>query len=155
RRGRDARVQLAATGVGKARISLGSKQVESDPFGSAGGRFKTGAVVTGTVSEVNDGGVELQLAEGITGFIRKTDLSRERSEQRPERYAVGERVDAKISSIDRKTRKISLSIKQLQIEEEKQAMAEYGNTDSGASLGDILGAALKQQQQQRGGGDEK
>jgi small subunit ribosomal protein S1 len=148
-KGQMVKVKLLDIDVEKERISLGIKQLESDPFENTADRYKKGAVVTGTVSEVNDGGVELQLAEGITGFIRKADLSRERSEQRPERYAVGERVDAKITNVDRKTRKISLSIKQLQMEEEKQAMAEYGNTDSGASLGDILGAALKQQQQKQ------
>ncbi len=153
-KGQMVKVKLLDIDVEKERISLGIKQLESDPFESTADRFKKGAVVTGTVSEVNDGGVELQLAEGITGFIRKADLSRDRSEQRPERYAVGERVDAKITNIDRKSRKISLSIKQLQIEEEKQAMAEYGNTDSGASLGDILGAALKQQQQKQDDGDK-
>ncbi|MEX2631661.1 MAG: 30S ribosomal protein S1 [Tistlia sp.] len=155
-KGQMVKVKLLDIDVEKERISLGIKQLGSDPFEDTADRFKKGAAVTGTVSEVNDGGVELQLAEGITGFIRKTDLARERSEQRPERYAVGERVDAKITSVDRKTRKISLSIKQLQMEEEKQAMAEYGNTDSGASLGDILGAALKQQQKkQEPEGDEK
>lgn len=152
-KGQMVKVKLLDIDVEKERISLGIKQLESDPFENTADRYKKGAAVTGTVSEVNDGGVELQLAEGITGFIRKADLSRERSEQRPERYAVGERVDAKITNVDRKTRKISLSIKQLQMEEEKQAMAEYGNTDSGASLGDILGAALKQQQQKQGSDD--
>jgi small subunit ribosomal protein S1 len=82
----------------------------------------------------------------MTGFIRKADLSRERSEQRPDRFAVGEKVDAKITAIDAKTRKLSLSIKAREMDEEKQAMADYGSSDSGASLGDILGAALSKAQ---------
>ena len=84
----------------------------------------------------------------MTGFIRKSDLSRDRSEQRPERFAVGEKVDAKVTNIDSKTRKVALSIKAREVAEEKQAMAEYGSSDSGASLGDILGAALRQREEQ-------
>jgi small subunit ribosomal protein S1 len=89
------------------------------------------------------------LADGMTGFIRKSDLSRDRSEQRPDRFAVGEKVDAKITSIDSKTRKVALSIKAREVEEEKQAMADYGSSDSGASLGDILGAAISKAQRDR------
>jgi small subunit ribosomal protein S1 len=98
--------------------------------------------VTCTVTGINEGGVEVSVGDGVTGFIKKNDLSRERSEQRPDRFAVGEKVDAKITQIDTKTRKVSLSIKAREVEEDKQAMAEYGSSDSGASLGDILGAAL-------------
>ncbi|NUB09605.1 S1 RNA-binding domain-containing protein, partial [Azospirillum sp. Vi22] len=90
---------------------------------------------------------EVTVGEGSTAFIRKSDLSRDRSEQRPDRFAVGEKVDAKVTQIDRGSRRISLSIKAREMEEEKQAMAEYGSSDSGASLGDILGAALKRKQQ--------
>jgi len=86
------------------------------------------------------------VGDGYQGFIRKSDLSRDRSEQRPERFAVGDKVDAKVTQIDRGGRRISLSVKAREMEEEKQAMAEYGSSDSGASLGDILGAALKRAQ---------
>ncbi len=127
----------------KERISLGVKQLESDPFSLFA--KKKGTVITGTVSQVNNGGVELVIGDtGLHGFIRKSDLSRDRNDQRPERFAVGEKVDAVVSNVDKSNRKISLSIKALEIKEEKQAVAQYGSSDSGASLGDILGAALKE-----------
>jgi len=141
-KGQTVRVKVLEIDPEKERISLGIKQLEDDPFESATEGLKRGDVVTGTVSQVNDGGVELTLPDGAVGFIRKADLARERSEQRPDRFAVGEKVDAKVMSVDRKTRRITFSIKQLQMEEEKQAMAEYGSVESGARLGDILGAAL-------------
>lgn len=128
----------------KERVALGIKQLSDDPFeGSMKGMAK-GSIVTGTVSAIENGGVEVTVAEGVTGFIKKSDLSRERSEQRPDRFAVGEKIDAKITAVDRKTRKLSLSIKAREIDEDKQAMAEFGSTESGASLGDILGAALEE-----------
>jgi len=111
-------------------------------------------VVTCTVREVQDNGIEVELNDGATGFIRKAELSKERSEQRPDRYAPGEKLDAKVTAVDRKTRRITLSIKQLQIQEEKQAMAEYGSTESGASLGDILGAAIAKQRQEQKKSDD-
>jgi small subunit ribosomal protein S1 len=96
---------------------------------------------------VLDSGIEVKIADSdMTAFIRRVELSRERSEQRLERFAPGEKVDARVTNIDKKTRKIALSIKALEIAEEKEAVAQYGSTDSGASLGDILGAALKKQQ---------
>ena len=100
--------------------------------------------VTGTVVEVNDGGIEVKIADSeMTAFIRRADLSRDRNDQRPERFAKGDKVDARVTQYDRKTGKIALSIKALEIAEEKEAVAQYGSSDSGASLGDILGAALK------------
>ncbi len=136
--------------VDKERISLGLKQLTNDPFENATKGLKKGAVVTCVVTQVTDGGLEVSPAEGgATGFIRKSDLSRERSEQRVERFAVGEKVDAKIIQVDTKSRKLTLSIKAREMDEEKQAMAEYGSTDSGASLGDILGAALRQAQDEK------
>ena len=90
----------------------------------------------------------MTVGDGVPGFIRKSELSRERSEQRPDRFAVGEKVDAKITAIDKATRRLTLSIKAREVEEEKKAMEEYGSSDSGASLGDILGAALKRQQKE-------
>jgi len=135
-------VKVLDVDVNKERISLGIKQLSEDPFANAIKGIKKGTVVTGTVSQVVDAGIEVKLAGDAVGFIRKSDLSRERSEQRPDRFAVGEKVDAKITAIDAKTRKITLSIKQREAEEEKKAMADYGSTESGASLGDILGAAI-------------
>jgi len=136
------KVKLLDVDVEKERISLGIKQLKKDNFAEAATSLKKGDVVTCTVTQITDGGIEVAVGDGVTGFIKKSDLSRERSEQRPDRFAVGEKVDAKITQIDAKTRKVSLSIKQREVEEDKQAMAEYGSSDSGASLGDILGAAL-------------
>src|SRR5581483_1523916 len=108
---------------------------------------KKGDVVTATISAIQDGGIEVALPDGMPGFIRKSELSRDRSEQRPDRFAVGERVDAKITAIDRATRRLTLSIKAREADEEKRAMAEFGSSDSGASLGDILGAAIRRRQE--------
>jgi small subunit ribosomal protein S1 len=132
--------------IEKERISLGIKQLTDDPFAEAMGDLKRGQVVTCVVQTVMDAGLEVAISEGITGFIKKNDLARERSEQRADRFAVGEKVDARITSIDSKTRKLNLSIKAREVAEEKQAMADYGSADSGASLGDILGAALKRKE---------
>lgn len=125
----------------KERISLGVKQLTDDPFESSTQNLKKGDVVTCTITSIQDAGLEVS-HDGVTGFIKKQDLSRDRSEQRPDRFAVGEKLDAKIMSIERSTRKLTLSIKARELEEEKQAMAEFGSADSGASLGDILGAAI-------------
>ena len=126
----------------KERISLGVKQLASDPFEQASGGVKKGDVMTGTVLSVHDKGIEVTLADGLTGSIRKSDLSRDRAYQRPDRFAIGEKIDAKVITIDSATRKVNLSIKAREVEEEKEAMSEYGSSDSGASLGDILGAAM-------------
>tara|TARA_B100000780_G_scaffold273024_1_gene236028 strand:- start:1595 stop:3418 length:1824 start_codon:yes stop_codon:yes gene_type:complete len=126
----------------KERIALGIKQLTEDPFKGAMTGVAKGAVVTCTVTEIKAGSVEVSVNENLTGTIKKADLSRERSEQRPDRFAVGEKVDAKVISVDQKARKVSLSIKAREIDEDKQAMKEFGSTESGASLGDILGAAL-------------
>jgi small subunit ribosomal protein S1 len=116
-------------------------------------KLKKGDVVTCTITQITDGGVEVTVGDGVPGFIRKAELSRDRSEQRPDRFAVGEKVDAKVTAVDKATRKLSLSIKAREVEEEKKAMAEFGSSDSGASLGDILGAALRNRQQT--GGEDK
>jgi small subunit ribosomal protein S1 len=129
--------------IGKERISLGIKQLTDDPFESAAGQLKKGETVTCTVTKVTDNGLEVTVAGGVPGFIRRSDLSRERSEQRPDRFAVGDRVDATISNIDRRDHRVTLSVRAHEITEEKKAMANYGSSDSGASLGDILGAALR------------
>jgi len=129
----------------KERISLGIKQLSGDPFASATKGVKRGQIVTVAVTAIEDGGIEVEY-DGMKSFIRRSDLSRDRSEQRPERFSVGDRVDAKITNIDKASRKVSFSIKAREIDEEKEAVEQYGSSDSGASLGDILGAALKQQQ---------
>ncbi|MEM6933899.1 MAG: 30S ribosomal protein S1 [Pseudomonadota bacterium] len=128
----------------KERISLGVKQLGGDKFAEATQGIRKGVAVTVTVTAVEDGGIEVEY-EGAKSFIRRSDLSRDRGEQRPERFTVGDRIDAKITNIDKQSRRLSLSIKALQIAEEKEAVEQYGSSDSGASLGDILGAALKQQ----------
>ncbi len=137
----------------KERISLGIKQLTDDPFTSAlksADNLRRGSIITGTVTQVNDGGVELAIEGDLVGFIRRSDLARERGEQRPDRFAIGEKVDAKVTQVDKGSRRISLSIKALEIEEEKEAMAQFGSSDSGASLGDILGAALRNRQDNDG-----
>ena len=141
-KGESVKVKVLDIDAEKERVALGIKQLTDDPFeGSMKGLAK-GAVVTCTITEIKDAGVEVEVNEGVTGFIKKVDLSRERSEQRPDRFAVGEKVDAKITSLDKKSRKLSLSIKAREVDEDKKAMEEFGSTESGASLGDILGAAL-------------
>ncbi|MCO5133647.1 MAG: 30S ribosomal protein S1 [Phyllobacteriaceae bacterium] len=133
--------------IEKERISLGIKQLSGDPIGDAAeaGDLRKGAVVTCEVLEVKDNGLEVKIADtDIQTFIKRADLSRDRDEQRPERFAPGQKVDARVTQFDKKNRKVGVSIKALEIAEEKEAVAQYGSTDSGASLGDILGAALKE-----------
>ena len=128
--------------ISKERISLGIKQLTDDPYAGQADAYRKGEVVTCTVASVSDNGIDVTVGESMTGFIRRTDLSRDRAEQRSDRFAVGEKVDAVVTNIDKKTRKLTLSIKARETAEEKQAMADFGSSDSGASLGDILGAAL-------------
>jgi small subunit ribosomal protein S1 len=144
--------------VEKERVSLGIKQLDSDPIekaGAGGGALRKGQVVTGTVTEVNDGGIEVELEGGVRSFIRRADLARDRNDQRPERFGKGEKVDALVTSVDKASRKISLSIKAREVAEEKEAVQQYGSSDSGASLGDILGAALKKKTPKKKGGSEE
>ncbi len=131
--------------VEKERISLGIKQLGGDPL--QGDTFRKGQTVTVTVTEITSGGIEVKFGDDeapMTAFIRKSDLSRDRAEQRPERFAVGDRMDAQITNIDKAARRVSLSVKALEMAEEKEAIEQFGSSDSGASLGDILGAALSQ-----------
>lgn len=147
-RGDMVKAQVLDVDVEKERISLGIKQLARDSVGEAAssGELRKNAVVTCEVIGVKDGGIEVRLVDhGIETFIKRSDLSRDRDEQRPERFTVGQKVDARVISFDKKTRKLQVSIKALEIAEEKEAVAQYGSTDSGASLGDILGAALKKQ----------
>ena len=134
--------------VEKERISLGIKQLAGDPM--QGDTYRKGQTVTVTVTEVTSGGIEVRFGEDdapMSAFIRKSDLSRDRADQRPERFAVGDRVDAQISNVDKAARRVSLSIKALEMVEEKEAIEKFGSSDSGASLGDILGAALREKAQ--------
>ncbi len=130
--------------VEKGRVSLGLKQLTEDPYQgeAAASDMKKGSRVTCTVVAVQDRGIDVQVGDQLTAFIRRGDLSRDRSEQRPDRFATGDKVDALVTAFDAKSRKLGLSIKALEVREEKKAMAQYGSSDSGASLGDILGAAL-------------
>ena len=146
KRGEIIQVKILDIDVDKERVSLGIKQLSEDPFAETEKQVKRGQIVTVTIAAIQESGLDVTLTDGLTGSIRKTELSRDRSEQRSDRFAVGEKIDAKIISIDKTNRKIALSVKQLEIAEEKEAMAEYGSSDSGASLGDILGAALRQKE---------
>ncbi|MCB1480281.1 MAG: S1 RNA-binding domain-containing protein, partial [Rhodobiaceae bacterium] len=150
-RGQTVQVKVLDVDVDKERISLGIKQLAGDPFEDAGGEVRKGSVVTCEVTEVKDNGIEVKIVDtDLTAFIRRADLARDRGDQRPERFAAGERVDARVTQFDRKNRKVSVSIKALEMAEEKEAIAQYGSTDSGASLGDILGAALNKAQDKDG-----
>ena len=140
------KAQVLDVDIEKERISLGIKQLTGDKVGEAAtsGELRKNAVVTVEVTGITDGGLEVRLVDhDLDSFIRRADLSRDRDEQRPERFTVGQKVDARVIAFDKKTRKLQVSIKALEIAEEKEAVAQYGSTDSGASLGDILGAALK------------
>jgi small subunit ribosomal protein S1 len=159
RKGERVKAQVLDVDVEKERISLGMKQLEGGGSGAAagaggGGRsagggaggVKKGDVVTVTVRAVQDPGLDVQVAEdGAVGFVKRGDLGRDRDEQRPERFQVGQKFDAMVIGFDR-SKKPNFSIKAMQIAEEKQAVAQYGSSDSGATLGDILGAALKEAQ---------
>jgi small subunit ribosomal protein S1 len=147
-RGDMVKAQVLDVDIDKERISLGIKQLSRDAAGdaAASGELRKNAVVTCEVTGVKDGGLDVRLVEsGLESFIKRSDLSRDRDEQRPERFTVGQKVDARVIVYDKKSRKVQVSIKALEIAEEKEAVAQYGSTDSGASLGDILGAALKKQ----------
>ena len=156
-KGQIVKAQVLDIDVEKERVSLGIKQLDSDPIdkaGAQGGALRKNQVVTGVITEVNDGGIEVELEGGIKSFIRRADLSRDRNEARPERFAKGSKVDALVTSVDKASRKVSLSIKAREISEEKEAVAQFGSSDSGASLGDILGAAMKKKTAPKKGEEE-
>ena len=139
------KVKVISIDIEKERIGLGIKQLDNDPLQVAHG--KRGQPVTCTVTAVSDQGIDVEILDALPGFVKRSDLARDRNEQRPDRFAVGDKFDAKLMQIDRNTRRMTLSIKALEVEEEKQAVEEYGSTDSGASLGDILGAAISRKQE--------
>ncbi len=154
KKGDKVKAKVLDVDVEKERISLGIKQLAEDGAAAAepAGEIKKGSVVTGEVLEVKEGGIEVRIVgTDFSTFIKRSELARDRSEQRPDRFAVGEKVDARVTQFDRRARKISVSIKALEVAEEKEAIAQYGSSDSGATLGDILGTALKR----KGEEDEK
>jgi small subunit ribosomal protein S1 len=133
--------------VEKERISLGIKQLQADPAAEVLDRVRKGDIVTCVVTKVEANGIEVKIDDVLTGFIRRAELARDRADQRPDKFAVGEKVDAKVTAVDRAARRLALTIKGKEVEEERQAVAEYGTSDSGASLGDILGAAIRRRNQ--------
>ncbi len=147
KKGEMVKAKVLDVDVEKERISLGIKQLAGDPM--AEDTFHKGQRVTVTVVELTSGGIEVKFGEDeapMTAFIRKADLSRDRQEQRPERFAVGDRLDAQITNVDKSARRVSLSVKALEMADDKEAIEKFGSSDSGASLGDILGAALREKQ---------
>ncbi|HTZ02145.1 MAG TPA: S1 RNA-binding domain-containing protein, partial [Xanthobacteraceae bacterium] len=147
KKGDKVKAQVLDVDVEKERISLGIKQLEEGAAATTGevaGELKKGAVVTGEVIDVKEGGIDVKIVgTDYTSFIKRSELARDRSEQRPDRFAVGQKVDARVTQFDRRTRRVTVSIKALEVAEEKEAIAQYGSSDSGATLGDILGTALK------------
>ena len=146
RKGEMVQAKVLDVDVEKERISLGIKQLGGDPM-AGDDTYRKGQTITVQVVEVTSGGIEVKFGEDgapMTAFIRKTDLSRDRQEQRPERFAVGDRIDAQVTNVDKAARRVSLSIKSLEVAEDKEAIEKFGSSDSGASLGDILGAALRE-----------
>src|ERR1700723_1924961 len=151
KKGDKVEAQVLDVDVEKERISLGIKQLSGAGAGAAAagddtaaGELKKGAVVTCEVTDVKEGGIDVKVVgTDYTSFIKRSELARDRSEQRPDRFAVGEKVDARVTQFDRRSRRVTVSIKALEVAEEKEAIAQYGSSDSGATLGDILGTALK------------
>ncbi len=142
KKGDTVRAVILDVDVEKERIGLGIKQLSEDPFASVAG-MKRGEIVTCTVTAVQEPGLEVTFGDSeYPGYIRRGDLARDRGDQRPDRFAPGDKVDAMVTNMDRSSRRVALSIKALEIQEEKQAVEQYGSTDAGASLGDILGAAM-------------
>jgi small subunit ribosomal protein S1 len=150
--------------VEKERISLGIKQLTGGGAGAgaaaateagAPGELKKGAVVTCEVMDEKEGGIDVKIVgTDYSSFIKRSELARDRSEQRPDRFAAGQKVDARVIQFDRRTHKVQVSIKALEVAEEKEAIAQYGSSDSGATLGDILGTALKRKGEENEKGDD-
>jgi small subunit ribosomal protein S1 len=151
KKGDKVNAQVLDVDVEKERISLGIKQLAGGGAAAAGtaeagapGELKKGGVVTCEVMDVKEGGIDVKIVgTDYSAFIKRSELARDRSEQRPDRFAAGQKVDARVIQFDRRTHKVQVSIKALEVAEEKEAIAQYGSSDSGATLGDILGTALK------------
>jgi small subunit ribosomal protein S1 len=146
-KGQTVKAKVLDVDVEKERVSLGIKQLEADPAAEVLDRVRKGDVVTCVVSKVEANGIEVKVEDVLTGFIRRAELARDRNDQRPEKFAIGEKVDAKVTAVDRAARRLALTIKGKEIEEEREAVKEFGSSDSGASLGDILGAAIRRRNQ--------
>ncbi|MCA3361314.1 MAG: 30S ribosomal protein S1 [Roseomonas sp.] len=146
-KGQMVKAKVLDVDVEKERISLGIKQLQADPAAEVLDRVRKGDVVTCVVTKVEQNGIEVKVDEVLTGFIRRAELARDRGDQRPDKFAVGEKVDAKVTAVDRAARRLTLTIKGKEVEEEREAMREYGSADSGASLGDILGAAIRRRRE--------
>ncbi|MBO1073018.1 30S ribosomal protein S1 [Roseomonas marmotae] len=146
-KGQIVKAKVLDVDVEKERISLGIKQLEADPAAEVLDRVRKNDIVTCIVTKVEQNGIEVKVDEVLTGFIRRAELARDRGDQRPDKFAIGEKVDAKVTAVDRAARRLALTIKGKEVEEEREAMKEYGTTDSGASLGDILGAAIRRRNQ--------
>jgi small subunit ribosomal protein S1 len=163
KKGDRVKAQVLDVDVEKERISLGIKQLAdsgaaapASTEGAAGGDIKKGSVVTCEVTDVKEGGIDVKIVgTELTSFIKRSELARDRSEQRPDRFAVGQKVDARVVQVDRRGHKVSVSIKALEVAEEKEAIAQYGSSDSGATLGDILGTALRRKGEETEKEDEE
>jgi small subunit ribosomal protein S1 len=157
KKGDQVKAQVLDVDVEKERISLGIKQLaEGTAAAEPAGELKKGSVVTCEVTEVKEGGIDVSIVgTDFSSFIKRSELARDRSEQRPDRFAVGQKVDARVIQFDRRTHKVSVSIKALEVAEEKEAIAQYGSSDSGATLGDILGTALKRKGEETSEPDDK
>ena len=149
-KGQVVKAKVLDVDVEKERISLGIKQLQADPAAEVLDRVRKGDVVTCIVAKVEQNGIEVKVDEVLTGFIRRAELARDRGDQRPDKFAIGEKVDAKVTAVDRAARRLTLTIKGKEVEEEREAMREYGSADSGASLGDILGAAIRRRREMTG-----
>ena len=148
KKGDKVKAKLLEIDIEKERVSLGIKQLTDDPMGK-NKHLTKGKITTCVIKSINDNGLEVEISDNLRGFIKKSELAKEWSDQRIDRFAVGEKIDAKIMVVDNKNRIINLSIKSIQVEEEKQALKDYGSVDSGASLGDILGSALEKKAEKK------
>jgi small subunit ribosomal protein S1 len=160
KKGDKVKAQVLDVDVDKERISLGIKQLADGgtvaPAEAGAGELKKGSVVTCEVTEVKEGGIDVKIVgTDLSSFIKRSELARDRSEQRPDRFAVGQKVDARVIQYDRRSHKVTVSIKALEVAEEKEAIAQYGSSDSGATLGDILGTALRRKGEEGDKGEEK
>ncbi len=149
-KGQMVKAKVLDVDVEKERISLGIKQLQADPAAEVLDRVRKGDIVTCIVTKVEQNGIEVKVDEVLTGFIRRAELARDRGDQRPDKFAIGEKVDARVTAVDRAARRLTLTIKGKEVEEEREAMREYGSADSGASLGDILGAAIRRRRETAG-----
>ncbi len=146
-KGQVVKAKVLDVDVEKERISLGIKQLASDPAAEVLDKVRKGDIVTCVVTKIESNGIEVKVDDVLTGFIRRAELARDRDAQRPDKFAVGEKVDAKVTAVDRAARRLALTIKGKEVEEEREQMKEFGSVDSGASLGDILGAAIRRRNQ--------